>query len=324
MTTTYFGDFSEDDTVRIPWSTNAAAGEAATITSVTVKVYKDGGTTEVTAPTGITNAIDFDGIVGSHLTTIDFSANVFYSTGSDFMAVLSAGTVDGKAVAKPLGLASIENRHNPGFTSTDRTTLGERSTQTSVDTIGTDVDAVQAKTDQLNFTGTDVKATLDGETVTPGAGTITSTVIATDAIGSDEFAASAVTKVQAGLATSTSLDNVSDDVADVKTTTDKFRFTVNDVKATLDGETVTVGTSNDKTGYKLAADGLDTLSAADPGGVATTIRTMIIATWRHMFEKADIDSNTGLKKTYGDDGTTVNTSQTLTDVGGVETQGKAT
>lgn len=72
---------------------------------------------------------------------------------------------------------------------------------------------IKTKTDGLNFTGTDVKATLDGETVTPAAGSITSSVFAagaitaaafaTDAITSTVLAASAVTEIQAGLSTVT-------------------------------------------------------------------------------------------------------------------------
>lgn len=65
----------------------------------------------------------------------------------------------------------------------------------------TGIAAVQAKTDLLNFTGTDVKATLDGETVTPANGSITAAVIATDAIDGDAIAASAVAEIQAGLST---------------------------------------------------------------------------------------------------------------------------
>lgn len=56
-------------------------------------------------------------------------------------------------------------------------TVSSRATQTSVDTIDdfldTEIAAIKTKTDQLNFTGTDVKATLDGETVALTAGQIT-------------------------------------------------------------------------------------------------------------------------------------------------------
>lgn len=59
-----------------------------------------------------------------------------------------------------------------------------------------EIDAIKTKTDQLNFTGTDVKATLDGETVTPAAGSITSTVIAANAVGASQLATDAVNEIR--------------------------------------------------------------------------------------------------------------------------------
>ncbi len=47
------------------------------------------------------------------------------------------------------------------------------------------------------------------------------------------------------------IDANSTQLAAIKTKTDGLNFTGTDVKATLDGETVTVGTNNDKTGYAL-------------------------------------------------------------------------
>lgn len=64
--------------------------------------------------------------------------------------------------------------------------------------------AIKAKTDQLNFTGSNVQATVPGG-VTVSAGGITANSIATDAIAAAKVAADAVTKIQAGLATPDSL-----------------------------------------------------------------------------------------------------------------------
>ncbi|HON93595.1 MAG TPA: hypothetical protein PKZ07_18650, partial [Sedimentisphaerales bacterium] len=50
----------------------------------------------------------------------------------------------------------------------------------------------------------------------------------------------------------TAPDNAS--IAAIKSQTDKLNFVGSDVKATLDGETVTVSVNNDKTGYSLTAD----------------------------------------------------------------------
>jgi hypothetical protein len=120
------------------------------------------------------------------------------------------------------------------------------------------ITAIKGKTDLLTFTGTDVKATLDGETVTVG-----------DKTGFS-LSAAGVTAVQSGLALEATLtamkgsgwtteglkqiydavltrlatagytapDNAG--VAAIKAITDQFRFTGNDVKATLDGEEVPI------------------------------------------------------------------------------------
>lgn len=59
---------------------------------------------------------------------------------------------------------------NPGELENSDVKTSTRASQTSLDAVDdyvdTEVAAIKAKTDQLNFTGTDVKATLDGETVT--------------------------------------------------------------------------------------------------------------------------------------------------------------
>jgi|GEM_PF-4157229 len=57
--------------------------------------------------------------------------------------------------------------------------------------------------------------------------------------------------------TDSSFNNALTRVGQINEDTKNLTFTGTDVKATLDGETVTVGTNNDKEGYKLAADGLD-------------------------------------------------------------------
>jgi len=72
-----------------------------------------------------------------------------------------------------------------------------------------------------------------------------------------------------------------------------------------------------KTGYSLAATGLDAIPITAPTGVAGTFREMLVATWRRFFKKATL-STTQLK-TYADNGTTVLTTQTVADTGGTQT-----
>ena len=77
----------------------------------------------------------------------------------------------------------------------------------------------------------------------------------------------------------------------------------------------------DKTGYSLASTGLDSIAVTAPSGVATTFPAMVVQLWRRFFRKAT-KTSTQLK-TYADDGTTVVTTQTVSDSGGTETQGAA-
>lgn len=87
------------------------------------------------------------------------------------------------------------------------------------------------------------------------------------------------------------------------------------------GGAVTVGTNSDKTGYKLASDGLDSIAVTAPTGVASTFPGMVVQTWRRFFAKATKTSTQ--IKTYANDGTTVVTTQTVSDDGSVQTQGAA-
>lgn len=80
----------------------------------------------------------------------------------------------------------------------------------------------------------------------------------------------------------------------------------------------------DKTGFKLAADGLDSIDASQPAGVAANWPEMLVLLYRRFFKKVTHDTNTGEIKTFADDGTTPLTTQAATESGGVETQGAAT
>ncbi len=86
------------------------------------------------------------------------------------------------------------------------------------------------------------------------------------------------------------------------------------------GFNVTVGSNSDKTGYKLAADGLDAISVADPGVIAnhTTLSKMIVALWRYYYKKTAATANQ--LKTYANDNTTVNVTMALTNDGTTQTK----
>ena len=102
----YVGDYKSQDSVYFFWRTKSAPTVAGTI-----KVYKNDGTGEVTATTGITDDRDFDSKSNVHLCRIDLSANVFYATKRDYSVVLSAATIGGQSINIPIATFSIENRY---------------------------------------------------------------------------------------------------------------------------------------------------------------------------------------------------------------------
>jgi hypothetical protein len=114
----YIGDFLVGATVRGTFNTRTASGAPVTLTSGTLRVYKDDGTTESSA--GITLTTDFDSRTGLHQFEIDTSADgTFYSAGSDFYIVLTVGTVDGVSVVGVcVAHFSIRNRSLEDFSDT--------------------------------------------------------------------------------------------------------------------------------------------------------------------------------------------------------------
>lgn len=118
----YLGDFAEDATIFIPFNTFSSDDPQASVTitnlaDADIKVHKDGSTTEITTD-GATIAINFDGITGNHLITIDSSVDAAYSTGSDYLVRIEGTTVDGGTINAFIGSFSIENRFQQGVAQT--------------------------------------------------------------------------------------------------------------------------------------------------------------------------------------------------------------
>ena len=98
----YYGDFAEDDTVNIPFNTfdSNDPSASATITNLAdadIKVHKDGSITQIVTD-GATVVIDFDGITGKHMITIDTSAHADYAVGSEYAVRIEGTTVDAATV----------------------------------------------------------------------------------------------------------------------------------------------------------------------------------------------------------------------------------
>lgn len=110
---TYYGDFPEDHThILIPFNTFTSDDPSAssTITDLAdadIKVHKDGSTDEIVTD-GATVAINFDGITGNHLVTIDSSVDAAYATGSEYQVRIEGTTVDGATINAWVGSFSIE------------------------------------------------------------------------------------------------------------------------------------------------------------------------------------------------------------------------
>lgn len=114
------GDIPTGSTIYIPFNTYDSDGASITVTDLVagdVKIHKDGGLTQRSSANGITVAIDFDGITGNHLITIDLSDNTdagFYAIGSDYKVRLEGITVDTQTINAWVGIFSIQNRFMRG------------------------------------------------------------------------------------------------------------------------------------------------------------------------------------------------------------------
>lgn len=96
----HLGDFDASTVIDTKFTTyRPSTGAAFTLAgSPAVSVYKDNSTTQSTS--GVTLTVDFDAVTGLHHVRVDTSADgTFYSAGSMFQVVLTAGTVDSVSVA---------------------------------------------------------------------------------------------------------------------------------------------------------------------------------------------------------------------------------
>jgi hypothetical protein len=112
----------------------------------------------------------------------------------------------------------------------------------------------------------------------------------------------------AGYVEASGLNTVLSNTNDIKTATDQLNFTGDDVKATLDSETVA-----------LSSTGLDNIAVTEPAARATTFREMVVQLWMRFFNKTDRTAT--LIRTYDENGVLV-TSQTHAEVSGTTTVNK--
>ena len=119
----YQGDYFEDSTVCVDFTTNDAAGGAvapsAPFTAADVKIYKDGSIIPKATTNGVAVLSPFAGVVGQHQVAINTSINTgdvgFWVKGSDYKVTLEpTPTVDGQTVTAIPATFSIENRNQRG------------------------------------------------------------------------------------------------------------------------------------------------------------------------------------------------------------------
>lgn len=109
----YLGDFTQNSSVNFKFTTRDYAGIPTILVSGAVSVYK--GSSLVNTTSGVTLTSNFNSIAGLNHVNIDTSVNsIFYSTGSDYQVVLTAGYVNLTPVSgEVLEGFSIRNRYSP-------------------------------------------------------------------------------------------------------------------------------------------------------------------------------------------------------------------
>ena len=99
------GDFVKGATVRIPFNSTNGSGASITLaTNGTLKAFKDGSTTEITA--GITFSEDFDAGTGMHYALVDTS-NAAYTMPGEYDVAVTGAIVDGQTINAFLGRFSL-------------------------------------------------------------------------------------------------------------------------------------------------------------------------------------------------------------------------
>lgn len=153
---------------------SSATGAAADADALPVATVNKNGTDDGSSPTGWSNSLTVAKIdTGRYKITGTIPSA--YASG-DVVNMSVAATVGGIAAKCIVDTFIVDTKRNADLqdlaagaemTLTSAYNAAKTAaTQASMDVVDGIVDTIKTKTDGLNFTGTDVKATLDGETVT--------------------------------------------------------------------------------------------------------------------------------------------------------------
>lgn len=271
----YVGDFPFGHTlVVIPFPTHKGDGTPITLAGTpAVTIYKDNTTTKST--TGVTLTVDLDSVTGSHVVKVDTSQDAtFYAAGHDFVAKLSAGTVDGiTVVGYIVGSFSVENR------SALRPTVAGRT----LDVAATGEAGIDL-TNKLDTTGILPSAQAGASSGLSIVGSKMDLVDSPNVTGLAAIVAAIWDKALTGIAATGSIGKLIKDYLDAAISS-RSTYAGGAVASVTAGVTVT--TNNDKGGYSLstapptaadiktAIEGSEVLAmAADLPGEAPTVEAI--------------------------------------------------
>jgi hypothetical protein len=236
------GDFRLGDTIDCKFTTIDSSGVPTTLAgSPVVSAYPGNSTTEITA--GITLSVDLDSRTGMHNVRVVASSGNGYATATNYVLVLTAGTVSGTSVVGyVVAHFSVENRSalmpTTAARTLDVTATGEAgidwanigSPTTAVNLSGTniDVDQVVASVSGAvaSVTGAvgSVTGNVGGSVASVASGGITAASFAADAITAAKVAADVGTEIAGAVLTAADANPIASNVQEI-----------NDVTITGDG-----------------------------------------------------------------------------------------
>lgn len=152
------GDYDTTETVINPFNTFTSDDPSASVTitnlaAADVEIHKDGSTTQRASDNGVTVSINFDGVTGNHIISIDLSDNSddgYYSAGSRYQVRMEGTTVDGATINAWIGTFSIGCTLRP-------TTAGRKLDVTAGGCGGIDWANVEAPTTAVDLSQTDIQ-----------------------------------------------------------------------------------------------------------------------------------------------------------------------
>lgn len=211
----YLGDFRLGETFDTKFTTISSTGAPITLAGTpAVAAYPGNSTTEITA--GITLTVDFDARTGLHNVRVVATSGNGYATATNYVLVLTAGTVDGvSVVGYAIAHFSIEARSALMPTTAARTLDVSAGGEAGVDwanvgspTTAVNLSATNIDVDQIVASVSGAVASVTGAVGSVAAGGITAASFAANAITAAKLDPDVTTELQSGLATAAALDTV--------------------------------------------------------------------------------------------------------------------